>query len=426
MNDSVSDEILLKTADPVLRAYYADRKLMWRNIALISLCSLGWQKAMQITAPLMILRLLDVGVTEGYQAAAGTVNMWLVSFLVMYFSWRSDHTVAKMGRRKPYLFIAAGPIILATALFPLIGYAPLLFGLWCSKMLFMDMKQSTFPLLNIDCVVRSMLARAQSILGVVSGLTGFFAMQYTPKRLEMGEWVPYAVGAGLLTFSTACAWFIKEPPIHHPKTESFKPWSAIKIGLTDRTLLWLMMGAAMIASFELCYTKWVWIWSKTVLHIDRSEVFSTLSWVALLNVALAFPIGWLIDKIGGYRVVLMYFAGMMICCGIALWVHDVRSLLVMAIALAFVAPLNSAADIMIYKRAVPKDVGSVTSTYSFFRNFYNGLFYGATGLIITLANRNYHAVYIFGAVMTAIGLALLLIYHRKALAASHAPVEIQG
>lgn len=31
--------------------------------------------------------------------------------------------------------------------------------------------------------------------------------------------------------ATISAWFIKEPDIRHPATESFKPWTALQVGL---------------------------------------------------------------------------------------------------------------------------------------------------------------------------------------------------
>ena len=43
---------------PELVTYYADRRLMIRNVTLIGLCNLSWNVAFTITGPLIILLML--------------------------------------------------------------------------------------------------------------------------------------------------------------------------------------------------------------------------------------------------------------------------------------------------------------------------------------------------------------------------------
>ena len=93
-------------------AYYANVPLLWRNVIMIGIANLGWSMVFTIVGPLMTLKLLDLGVRENIQATITSVNGWALSFLVMWFSWMSDHTVTRIGRRKPYLFLAA-PFIIA-------------------------------------------------------------------------------------------------------------------------------------------------------------------------------------------------------------------------------------------------------------------------------------------------------------------------
>ncbi len=398
---------------PELRAYYEDRKQLFRNLVLISASNIGWSVAFGLVGPLMTLRMLEMGWTEGYSATVNSINLWLVSFLVMYFSWKSDHTVTKIGRRKPYLFIAAGPIILSVALFPVCSSLISLVGLTLMKMLFGNLKNSTFPLLNIDCVPRALLARAQSILMVASGLIMFAVMRFAPNLIELGEWVPYAVATTLLLFSVGAAWFIKEPPIFNPAHAPFKPWSALQIGLRDRRIIWLMAGAAMLASFESVFASWTWIFAKTNLGLERGQIYHALSWAQLVSLALAFPTGWLIDKVGGLKVVVIYYLFMLVNLVLLLRVHDAPSLALYVAIMTAVNPLNSAADIMIFKTADPKEVGSVTSSSSFIRNFYNGSLLFMSGWFIHLTNRNYHMLFILAAVLMSVGLALIFVYAKK-------------
>ena len=289
------------------------------------------------------------------------------------------------------------------------------------QMMFSNLKNSTFPLLNIDCVARDMLARAQSILMVAGGIIMFFTMRITPHLIEFGEWVPYAFGTVVLIISTVSAWFIKEPEIHNPQTETFKPWSALKIGLRDRRIIWLMLGVAMIASFETIFSNWTWIYAKAKLGLDRKDIFEALSWAQLINILIAFPTGWLIDKVGGFKVVLLYFFMMLLNLVLLLMVHDATSLALYVAFMTISNPLNNAAEIMVYKTSDPKEVGSITSSLSFIRNFYNGCLLFFAGWFIQLSGRNYHMLFIIGAVLMGVGLLMFFIYRKKMADTSEPP-----
>ncbi len=150
----------------------------------------------------MALRLPAHGVTESAQATIATANSVTVAFLVMYFAWKSDHTVSRFGRRKPYLLLSAPFIIASTFLFPLLHNAASLVILFVIQMIFMDMKASTFPLLSIDCVRRDLLARAMSFLNIANGIVGFFSMQLVSMFTEQNEWIPYAIAAFVMLLTT--------------------------------------------------------------------------------------------------------------------------------------------------------------------------------------------------------------------------------
>ena len=406
----MTDSAPTPAMEPALVAYYSDRPLMWRNVTLIGISNLGWSMVFGIISPLMSLRLLEKGIHEGLQATITSANQWLVAFLVMYFSWRSDHTVSRLGRRKPYLFISAPFIIASIFAFPFIELQASLVMLMLIQMLFMDMKASTFPLLSIDCVPRHLLARANSVFVILGGLMGFLSMRATAAILDLGEWVPYVGGAALMTLTTIIAFWIREPPIHHPASKPFRPWSTFEAGWSDRRLIWLMLGAALLGQFTGMLVIWGWMWAKSSLQLDRADIFIALSWCPLINMVLAFPIGWVIDRFGGLRVVVAFFILQATAFAWAMNVHDKFSFMILMMAMTVYQPLYAAVDIMIYKAADPKEIGSYTSSTAFLRNGLGAMTTLVSGWIIRLTGQNYEAAFVLGITASTLGMAFVLVY----------------
>lgn len=399
---------------PDLEAYYADKRLMWRNVILIGFCNVGWGVVAGIVTPLIALRLLELGLRENIQATILSANGFALSFLVMYFAWKSDHTVSRFGRRKPFLFLSAPFIIASIALFPFFDRAHLLWvlvGLYISSLFFMDIKNSTFPLLSIDCVPREVLARANSVLAIAGGLVSFVAMRYAGDLIRIADWFPFALGAGIMTITTLAAFAIKEPPISYPTTERFKIWSTFKVVSQDKRIFWLIAGVGMINGFIVMNNAWIWFWARETLRLDRGEIFSALSWAGLLNVALAYPVGWVIDRFGGFRVVLIFWLGQLACYLWILHVHDKSGLIILSLATTIIGPLYTGADMMIYKSAPRQDIGSYTSTNSSFRNAYVALLGLVAGWLIYAAGGNFIVGFTIGMIMSTVGLAMFLIHH---------------
>ncbi len=406
---SIPKNCTLETDETAMAAYYANRPLMWRNIAMIGICNLGWSTVFALIGPLMALRVLDIGVRENIQATITSANSWAVSFLVMWFSWMSDHTISRLGRRKPYLFIAAPFIIVPIVIFPLVAqpqFIVLLIALQVVSMFFMDMKGSTFPLLNIDCVPRDMLARASSVLAIAGGVTTFITMRSAGYLLRLGEWVPYAIGGTVMGLATLAAFFIKEPPIRHPAAESFKPWSTFKVASQDKRIFVLMIGVALVAGYAAMSNQWLWFFAKKNLGMERTEIFNALSWVGLVNIVAAYPVAWVIDRWGSLRVVIVFYLAQIGCFIGAMNIATPHGLLVLAVAQTIFFPLYSAADISVYKACPPKDVGSITSTCAFFKNGAAGCMSLASGWLIFWMGGNFRVGFVLGIIVATIGMAL--------------------
>lgn len=409
-------------SDPKLKEYYGNRPLMWRNLSFILLLNLGWAVSFTVVGPLMRLRVNEAGLHEGGMGLINSINAWAYSFLVMYFAWKSDHTVSRFGRRIPYLFISAPVIIVVVILFPIVHSMWILVVLWLLQMLFTDIKAATIPLLNIDCMPRKLLARTGAPAAILTAIVTFFALREGMALTDIAEWLPYFAGAAILLATTLIGGFaVKEPPVQNPTTEKFRPWSAMKVALQDRRKVVQMVSCAMFQTFLSVFGAWIWLYAVNKLSLSRIEVAHAMSWSILCGMLVAFPMSWLVDRFSPYRLMPIFC----ILTGINLWlflqVRDVTGLIIASCLQTMILPLYNSADIMIYRASKPEEIGSVTSTNSCLRGFYNGCVAVGMGWIIEASGGNYDSVFIIGFILTIAGLIPLYLYRsmmRKEAAAA--------
>ena len=404
-------------ADP-LAAFYADRPLMWRNIVFISVLSFGWAAAFTYINPLMQLQLKSAGVSDSTLGLISGTNSWIYSYLVMYFAWKSDHTVSRWGRRIPFLLISSPVIIGAILLFPLFEAASILIGLYMLKAIFMDIKAATIPLLNIDCVPRHFLARVNAINAIVLSLTAFLALRYGMGLADHHRTTPYLVGAAVVIITSVVGvMYIKEPPVLLRPRGRFLPWSAMKIAWTDRRMILLMVGVGLLQATGTLYNAWIWLYADQKLGLSRGQLGEMMAWGVLVPVVVSYPAGWLIDRYRGMRMVVCYWLLTLVTnAWLVTQIHSAATLVIGAMIAASLGPFYTAADIKVYRDANRADVGSITSTSSCVRGIILGITVAVSGLLIQFFHGDYRVAFLFGAVITSLGFFCILLYSRLAKA----------
>ena len=396
---------------PELASYYGDRRLMWRNLGLILLLNVGWSVCFTVLGPLMQLRLNYMGVSIETLGLLSGINGWVYSYAVMYFAWKSDHTVSRFGRRIPYLFLASPVIIFAVTFFSFVHAIWLLILLTLLQMFFTDIKAAVIPLLNIDCMPRRLLARTAAPGAIIMGLVNFMGLRFGMGLADRSETMPYILGAIIVAVVTLVAGFwIKEPPVPIPTKEKFRPWSAMKVAWKHPRTVLLMVAVALFQTFQMVYWGWIWLYAKNVLHMSRTDIGLTTSWSILVSVALSFPIGWMIDRVSPYKILPCYC----LLAGTALWflLHISRpfDLLITASLVAVYASMYGAADIMVYRQSHPSEIGSVTSTNSCLRGFYNGCLGIGGGMLIEKTGGHYDYAFVAAFLLTCLGLVPLFLF----------------
>ena len=398
---------------------------MWRNIIWFMVLNIGWGICFTVVNPLMTLRMNSpaVGMDEGMIGMISAINGYAVSFLVMYFAWKSDHTISRWGRRIPFLWISTPFILVSVVVFPFIDNKWILLGVMIVQLFFMDMKLSTISLLPIDLVPRNILARTNVVPGIVMGVMSFFVLRYGMKLSDVNETLPFLIGAAvMLVTSIVSGLNIKEPPIQTPATEPFRPWSALKVGWRDRRMIILMLAVPMLGALPAMYNAWIWLFAKNELNLTRTEMGASLSWASILGLVLTFPCAWLVDRISPYKLagIFVVLNGALLTS--LLWVSSQSGLIVVAFMFVLATAFGGAASMMVFRMAHPKDVGSVSSSLALINNAFNATLALLSGQLIERLGQNYHAAFILGFCFCVLGLIVLL-YYRHLMTSGRQPME---
>lgn len=407
---------------PELKAYYDNRKLMWRNVWWFMILNIGWGIVFAVINPLMTLRMNspEIGMGEAMISGISATNSYIVSFLVMYFSWKSDHTISRWGRRIPFLWISAPFIILTICIFPFVTSKWVLLGVMIIQLFFMDMKSSTISLLPIDMAPRHILARVNVIPGLVMGALTFLVLRYGMRLSDVSEKLPYLLGAGIMVCTTLLGGFnIKEPPIRKPATESFKPWSALKVGWRDRRMIVLMLAVPMLQALSTMYATWIWLFAKNSLHLTRTEMGASLAWASILGMALSFPCAWMTDRVSPYKL-----------AGISLTLNGLLFLSLMRVSspnglilVAFMSCLSNCFGgvlyMMVFRSAHPAEMGSVTSSLALVNNSFLATMTLVSGQLIERLGHNYKAAFVMGFGISILGFCMLLYYRHLMKSGCH-------
>lgn len=398
-----------------LRAFYADRPKMWRNIFWITFGHFGMALSMTIVEPLMNLRLKAVGVSDSSIGLLVSANLWAVSFLVMYFSWKSDHTISRLGRRTPFVLLSLPFLTLALVVFPLSSAKWLLISLMLTYFFFNDVKASTYPLLAIDCATKDLLARVSGLVAIMTSLAGFLSSRIGARMADvhLGRVFTFAAVANLLATLLAM-WQIKEPPIFHPTSERFNFLAPIKIACKDKRILVLMIAVALLNAFPMIFKTWVWFYAKSKLGLSIGQTGVAMSWGLLLQMGVSYPAGWLIDRFGGYIALSLAWVLMLAVSIFSFGVKNASGLILLTVLYSVIMSLKVAGDAILWKTMDKADTGSYTSTVALCRNFVTGTVIAISGFLIKWTG-SYIVAFWFGFLLSTMALVVFFVYRHLML-----------
>ncbi len=325
-----------------------------------------------VFSTLMTIQLRDIQASPGAMGLLiGTIPAALTFVLVPIISFKSDRYRSRWGRRKPFIIWTAPFLVLAlgslgyvrdihqfmndhadwlaghhlapiTASLGVIGVLVVLF------IFFDDFVNSVAWYLITDVIPAKVMGRYNAIgLLVTAGAnmlwSRFVIPHYTPEDARYVYWgaaLLYFVGYGLM-----CV-FVKEgdyppPPETEQRASRFGGLTRYFRECFSHPMYLALFGfTAVLAVSNACNT-WRILFVRETVGLSMAQYGMVLFYCAPLSMALALPVGYLVDRFTPVRMLMVATALLVPMTLANFWVHDYRSMLILSLVSL---PANAAWD----------------------------------------------------------------------------------
>ena len=289
-----------------------------------------------------------------------------------WIAHRSDKTWNRLGRRMPYIVLAA-PI--GAVLFALIPFHTGLLVLLLTALgmnLATGLYRAPAVALMPDITPRPLRSQANGIINFMGGLGALIAFFVAAPLYRLNPRLPFLLAAGLVLVVVAILWWrIKEPktlageketrdlPFLQAVKSVFKPERRGALYLLLAVFSWFIGYTGIEAFFTL--------YGVNVLGVDAAAGAFTMGFLALAFLVFAIPAGFISGKFGrrntirvGLTFLLVVFAAVFFVRSI--WV--IRGLFLLAGFAWALVNVNSYP--MVVEMATDAETGTYTGLYYFF------------------------------------------------------------
>lgn len=403
---------------PAAQAYYSNKSLFYRNIGVFLFGTFGMGLALGVAGNLIPLHMDRVGMSATQIALGFSINGWLVAFLMVYIAFRSDHCQSKLGRRIPFLVLGMPPVILSLLIFPHTYTVLTCAAAFAAYRFFLNFKEQTYGFLSYDISPKKYWGRLLAIQAAGTAVGGWLAnvglMQLVPV---IGETYVFYIAAALLMLSTIISiLFIKEPPIHIPIRPKFDIIKQLKIGFGNKRNWPLFIGFGCCVVVMMPSPTFMVLQAKRNVMLNEAQIGWVMSWMTLTSFVIAYPSGWITDKLGALPTILLGYAIALLACTFAYPAKDATTLTIGFVLFAIGTALmwNAMGVFLVY--GVPRAIlASFCACNGMFFAFFSATMQVVFGKVIDIFGRNYALAFPLGAAFGLIGVPLLLMvaYWRK-------------
>ncbi|HZG88459.1 MFS transporter [Paenibacillus sp.] len=196
--------------------------------------------------------------------------------------------------------------------------------------------------------------------------------------------------------------------------KSIDPVMNLQYFTRSRTLV--LLASSSISGFVMASaTNMIPFFSETVLGMSKGEAGMSVAPLAAASVAASLAGGFLVDKVGAKRVLLLGF-GITLAAG-AVLASDISSLAVFypliaamgfGIGIVIGAPLN----VLMLQAVDPKETGAAVGYISLFRSMGSTLGPTMAGLFLALYPNGFAVLFLTSSIVSAVSVVLLLLFLR--------------
>jgi len=293
-----------------------------------------------------------------------TVQPWIAH--------RSDKTWNRLGRRMPYILLAA-PI--GAVLFALIPFHTGLLMLLFTALgmnLAMGLYRAPAVALMPDITPRPLRSQANGIINFMGGLGALIAFFVAAPLYRLDSNLPFLLTSVLVLIAVAVLWWRIKEPEHlsgEKETRELPFLQAVRsvFGVSRRSVLWLLLA---IFSWFVGYQgieAFFTLYGIHVLGVDAAAGAFALGFFALAFLVFALPAGFIGAKFGRRNTIR---TGLVVLTAVFVAALSIRS--IQLIQLLFLlggfgwALVNVNSYPMVVEMATDAETGTYTGLYYFF------------------------------------------------------------
>lgn len=309
----------------------------FRHMLILAMMAAGFSSVELITnnlIPITCRHFTD----NAFIIAAILATNRLFGFVVQpYVCWKSDYVRTRYGRRRPF-FLVGLPLTIVSLL--LVGLLPFVItgdarhtmaalAVVVIVNVFMqavvDINWGSLEPLYADTFHQEQLGRASSIRQIAGQLVNLVMVAYVLGWADLNEFYPYLFSAACVGFALCLMIFVirEQPAGDPPPAVRYNPAAHFSLLTQNRDYAKLAFICAANLVLPAALFLFTPLYVTDTLGLSKGDLGRVQVAGPFLNIALAFPIGWLVDYLGPKWVM----AGGFICYGVAftgmaLWVHD--------------------------------------------------------------------------------------------------------
>lgn len=334
--------------------------------------------------------------TVGWVLSLGPLASLLLSPFIG--TW-SDRMRTRFGRRRPFLLISTPLMGLSMILIPHVRNFSLLVVLVVLIHVGMVLQTVVYYFYS-DVIPSQLMGRFMGAFRLV-GMAGAVTFQYflMPHFDEAPALVWHVVGITYLVLFPLSLWRVPEgeyPPPERPNLgQTIRTYA--KDGFGSR-YIWLLWGAMCMTAFTAPVGQFLDLMAKNEIQLSMKEIGHLNAWATLISLSVAFPGGWMIDKIGPR--LLWGGGGLALACLYAwayAFVHDKPTISAYYLVIGFIGGIQYVTLMpMLYAHLPREKFGQLVSAQTLIVQTCTFAGTNIGGHILAASGDNYRLLFVYG------------------------------